>query len=82
MSWFTGVLLYVIIWWVLLFMVLPWGAKPPEEPESGHEPGAPARPMLGRKALATSLLAGVVWLLIYAGIQAEIVTFEGALRKG
>jgi predicted secreted protein len=81
MSWVTGVLLYVIIWWVVLFMVLPWGARPPEEPETGHEPGAPAKPMLGRKALATFVLAGIVWLLVYAGIQTEVITFEGALRK-
>lgn len=82
MSWFTGILLYVLIWWVVLFMVLPWGAKPPDEPEPGHEPGAPARPMLLRKVAATTLLAAVVWLAVYAGIEFELVRFEGALRKG
>lgn len=80
MTWFTGILLYVLIWWILLFMVLPWGARPPDEPEPGHEPGAPARPMLLRKAVVTTLLAAVVWLAVYAGIRLEVVTFEATLR--
>jgi len=82
MTWFTGILLYVLIWWLVLFMVLPWGAEPPDAPETGHEPGAPARPMLLRKALATTVLAAVVWLVVYAGIATELVTFEGAIEKG
>jgi len=82
MTWFTGILLYALIWWVVLFMVLPWGARPPANPERGHEPGAPARPMLGRKVVATTLLAALVWLVVYAGIQLEVVRFEGALPKG
>lgn len=81
MSWFTGVLLYVIIWWVVLFMVLPWGARPPDEPETGHEPGAPQRPMVLRKALATTLLAALVWLGVYALITSDVMTFKDAIPK-
>jgi len=80
-SWFTGVLVYVIIWWLVLFMVLPWGALPPETPETGHEPGAPARPRLWRKALVTTLLAAVAWLGVYGLIQGEVIQFEGAIPK-
>lgn len=81
MSWFTGILLYVIIWWVILFMVLPWGASPPSAPGEGHDPGAPARPLLVRKALVTSFLAAGVWLAVYIGIESDFITFEGALPK-
>ena len=43
MTWFTGILVYVIIWWLVLFMVLPWGVKVPEEPEPGHASSAPVQ---------------------------------------
>ncbi len=78
MTWLTGILLYLIIWWIVLFMALPWGARPPDDPETGHDPGAPARPMLGRKVIATTLLAAVVWLVVYAAIRLEVVSFEAA----
>lgn len=82
MTWFTGILLYVLIWWLLLFMVLPWGARPPENPEPGHEEGAPERPMLLRKALVTTALAAVIWVGVYFLIQADILVFKGAIPKG
>ncbi len=82
MTWFTGILLYVILWWLLLFMVLPWGARPPENPEPGHEQGAPERPLLLRKALITSVLAAVAWAGVYLLIHAEVITFETAISKG
>lgn len=82
MTWFTGILLYVIIWWLVLFMVLPWGAHPPEKPEEGHAESAPEKPMLWRKAAATTVLAAVVWLGVYALITSELIQFRGAIPKG
>ena len=32
MNWFTGVVLYALIWWTVLFAVLPFGTRP--EPEA------------------------------------------------
>lgn len=82
MNWFTGILLYVIIWWVLLFMVLPWGARPPEKPEEGHAESAPEKPMLWRKAAVTTVLAAIVWIGVYYLIQNEVIQFRGAIPKG
>lgn len=79
MTWFTGILLYAIIWWVVLFMVLPWGVRPPERPQEGHAESAPERPLLWRKAAATTVLAALVWLGVYYLIQAEVLVFRGAI---
>ncbi|MCP5118853.1 MAG: DUF1467 family protein, partial [bacterium] len=49
MNWFTGVLVYVMIWWVVLFTVLPWGVRVPDEHAPGHATSAPAKPMMLRK---------------------------------
>lgn len=60
---FTAVVLYVILWWFCLFLVLPFGVRPLTESDEapGGWRGAPARPMLGRKLLATTVLAALVW---------------------
>ena len=63
---FTMAGIYIIVWWTVLFAVLPFGTRPEARADdtSGWR-GVPARPMLGRKLLATTLLAGVVWLGLY-----------------
>ena len=72
MHWFTAFVLYVIIWWTLLFAVLPIGTRPvAEADETSGWRGAPARPLIGRKLLATTIAAAILWggvmLLIDSG---------------
>jgi predicted secreted protein len=55
-------------WWVCLFAVLPFGVRSHQEaredlPE-GADPGAPVRPLLLKKALATTLLALAIYAII------------------
>ena len=44
MSWATGVMVYLVIWWTILFAVLPLGVRRAETPGTGEERGAPERP--------------------------------------
>lgn len=72
MSWFTAIASYVVIWWVVLFAVLPLGVR--SQSEHGHiatgtEPGAPANPQLGRKAVITSAIAGGLWLALFVVVS-------------
>lgn len=76
MNWFSGILVYVIVWWVVLFMVLPWGVRRAENPEPGHEPGAPEKPLIGRKMLVTSLIAALVWAIVFGLIEADLFSFR------
>jgi len=82
MGWFNGIIVFFCVWWVVLFMVLPWGVRRVENPEPGHEPGAPERPMLWRKALITTLLSAVVWLAIHLVISLEVVSFREMVTGG
>ncbi len=57
---------YFTIWWVVLFAVLPFGVRSAAEAGEidsprGVDPGAPMAPMLLKKAVATTLVAGVVF---------------------
>jgi predicted secreted protein len=76
MNWFTGLLVYGMIWMVVLLTVLPWGVHRAEEPEPGHEPGAPEKPMMWRKVLATSAIAAVIWAGVYVVIDRGWITFR------
>jgi predicted secreted protein len=65
----SAIAIYFIIWWTVLFTVLPLGVRNAheagEEIESGHEPGAPVDPQLVRKALITTVVSTVVFALVY-----------------
>lgn len=56
----TGAIVtYGVVWWLIFFMVLPFGARPVERPERGHVESAPAHPRLLLKAAITTALAGL-----------------------
>ena len=73
---YTGIMLFVIIWWVVIFAVLPWGVRRQENPEPGHDPAAPAKPMLIRKAVITTVIAAVLWGIVFYLITNDILVFR------
>mgnify|MGYP002654316333 CR=1 FL=1 len=69
MTWWAALAVYFIIWWVVLFCILPLNitsqAEGGEVP-AGTDPGAPVSPQLQRKAIITSLVSLVVFVIVYA----------------
>lgn len=65
MSWATAVLVFVVIWWTVIFAVLPLGVRRADDDVAGADRGAPARPDLKRKALITTAITVVLWSLWY-----------------
>ena len=62
MSITTSIAIYFLIWWVVLFAVLPWGVRPQgAEGAPGTDPGAPLVPRLGAKLLWTTAVATLVF---------------------
>jgi predicted secreted protein len=76
MNWFIAVAAYVIIWWVVIFAVLPFGVQHAEKADPGHAAGAPANPRLLLKAGITSLIAAVIWLGFFLAVQHDLVNFR------
>ena len=76
MSWLAGIFVYVLIWWVVLFAVLPWGVRVPDNPEPGHATSAPVNPNLWRKAVATTIVSFLIWLVVYAIAASDLVSFR------
>ena len=76
MTWFTGTLVFVCIWWLVLFCVLPWGVRAPAEPRPGHAPSAPERPLIARKMLITTAIAAVLFAAVYVIIDQNLISFR------
>ena len=58
--------IYVVVWWVVLFAVLPLGtsSETHEPPTDGSQWGAPKTPNLKRKFITTTWVAFLLWLFV------------------
>ncbi len=72
-----GIVVFVIIWWLVLFCVLPWGVRQPDTPQRGHAAGAPENPRMGLRFLVTTLIAMALWGVAHAVITAGWFSFRG-----
>jgi predicted secreted protein len=78
MDWVVGVAIYYVIWWIVLFMALPWGVRPIEDEGAaeGHAPSAPRRPRILLKMAITTVVAGVVWAVVYVVITFNLISLQ------
>lgn len=82
------VAVFFVIWWTVLFAVLPFGARSQAEAQSvipGTEPAAPVRPLLLKKVIATTLIASVIFAIFYyvrfeSGLTLDDIPFQRELR--
>ena len=75
----TAAAIYFIIWWVVLFAVLPWGVRSQSESGEivpGSDPGAPAVPRLGAKLAWTTVVATIVFALAATAYAYRLVTLD------
>jgi predicted secreted protein len=77
MDWVTGIVLYILIWWIALFAVLPFGvrARAEADPHTGWR-GTPEHPRLLRAAIATTIVAAVIWLVAFWLINSPYLSFR------
>jgi predicted secreted protein len=71
--------IYFVVWWVVLFAVLPWGVTSQQEAGEiiqGSDPGAPARPLLLRKAIATTIISTLLLAIGYAVWAAGFISAD------
>jgi len=80
---FTAAAIFFLIWWVVLFAVLPWGVRGQHEAGEiapGTDPGAPAIPYLGRKLVWTTVVSAAIFAACYVVYVNRLVTIEGLVR--
>jgi predicted secreted protein len=63
MTYISYAAVYFVIWWIVLFAVLPFGVKTVEVVEQGHDGGAPASAHMFKKAAATTAISALVFII-------------------
>ncbi|MCZ7656994.1 MAG: DUF1467 family protein [Xanthobacteraceae bacterium] len=83
MTWTSALAIYFVLWWIVLFAVLPWGVRSQHESGEvvpGSDPGAPAIPRLGAKLIWTTLVSAAVFAAGYGAYRADLVSLDGLAR--
>lgn len=82
MSLFNAFFIFLLIWWVMLFTVLPLGVQRNEEAGKGFDAGAPKIADLKRKLILNTIISAailaVIWILVEMHIIRWSEWFEGA----
>ena len=70
----TAFAIYFVLWWLVLFLTLPFGVRSQHEDgggEPGTDPGAPIKTQMGRKLIWTTIISavifGIAWLVNSTG---------------
>jgi predicted secreted protein len=80
MNWLTGVFVYLLIWWIVLFAILPWKNDLPSDAEPGMMFGAPANPRIKKKFVITTIIAAALWLGLLALVHYDILSFQSVVE--
>ena len=84
MSTTGSLIVYISIWWIVFFSVLPIGIKSQNakftDELNGNDRGAPKNPKIGIKFLATTLITSVIFLVIYYLASQNYLNLRGYLQ--
>jgi predicted secreted protein len=73
----TSIAIYLVIWWVVLFTILPLGvtshADAGIDPGDGGDPGAPVNPNLKRKFITTSWVSAIIWGVFMVAMHFHLI---------
>ena len=77
----TGsIIVYVLIWWIIFFSVLPVGIQSNKEKFKekidGIDPGAPINPKIGKKFLITTLITSIIFIVIYYLVEFNLLNLR------
>jgi len=81
----TGsIIVYVLIWWVIFFSVLPVGIQSKKEKfierVDGIDPGAPNNPKIGKKFLITTIITSIIFIVIYYLVNFNLLNLREYLQ--
>ncbi|MDA7946607.1 MAG: DUF1467 family protein [Hyphomicrobiaceae bacterium] len=79
MSLIFALAIYFVVWWIVLFAILPFGVKTQEEAGEvipGTAESAPVAPRLRPKLIATTIVASVIFAIIYWLIAGGSVSLD------
>ena len=81
----TGsIIVYVMIWWIIFFSVLPMGIQSNKEvfkeKVGGIDPGAPKDPKILKKFLITTIITSIIFIVIYYLVKIDLLNLRDFLQ--
>ena len=72
----SGIVVFILLWWWVFFMTLPFGVKAPDSIEIGHAASAPDKPMIGRKVMIATIIASILFVILFWVIDSGLLSLE------
>tara|TARA_B100000886_G_scaffold339010_1_gene303241 strand:- start:425 stop:679 length:255 start_codon:yes stop_codon:yes gene_type:complete len=81
----TGsIIVYVMLWWIIFFSVLPVGIQSKKEifreKIEGIDPGAPNNPKIVKKFLITTIITTIIFIVIYYLVKIDFINLREFLK--
>ena len=81
----TGsIIVYVLIWWMIFFSVLPVGIQSKKdkfkERIGGIDSGAPINPKIAQKFLITTIITTIIFIVIYYLVKFDLLNLREYLQ--
>ena len=52
--------IYLILWWLVFFVMLPFGVERDQDVRFGNDPGAPKKSLVKKKAIISSFVTFIL----------------------
>ena len=75
----TGFAIYFVLWWIVLFLTLPFGVRSQHEDgvgAPGTDPGAPVASLMGRKLIWTTAISAIIFAIAMLAYHAGFLNVE------
>jgi predicted secreted protein len=79
----TAFAIYFVMWWIVLFLTLPFGIRSQHEDGAGSpgtDPGAPVTTGMGRKLIWTTVISAVLFAVSMLAYNAGLLDVERLSR--
>ena len=79
----TGFAIYFVMWWIVLFVTLPFGVRSQHEDGDsapGTDPGAPVLPLMAKKLIWTTILSALLYAAAVLAYNAGYLNIERLSR--
>lgn len=79
---FTGIIVYLMVYWLVLFWVLPWGNDPTGTTDGGKTvASAPINPRIVKKFIITGVITAIIWGVLYVLIDIKLFDFQEIAKQ-
>ena len=76
MDFVSALVVFLLLWWWVFLMTLPFGVKSPETIETGHATSAPERPLIWRKVGVATIIAAILLSIVFIVIDSGIISLD------